>query len=256
MPEPTLTKPTALPEGAQESLDKLYEFEREPVSKDMLQPWRYFAALLDGEHVAGTEFVIGALFVTWGVRPFDILVGLILGNLLAVLTWTLVCTPIAVQTRLTLYWYLRKIAGPGTTLIYNILNAFMYCILAGFMITVSDSSLRGYFGIKAQTGAYPDDWRFVLVVLAVGALVVTLAILGFKMLAQFAEICVPWMFVMFVAGGLALLPGLALKSGFGEIHSFADFWRLAGFRVTISWLSVLHLASATVWAYQKEVKAE
>ena len=58
----------------------------------------------------------------------------------AVLTWTLLCAPIAVQTRLTLYWYLRKIGGPFMSVIYNILNAVLFCILAGCMITVSAPS--------------------------------------------------------------------------------------------------------------------
>jgi len=98
--------------GITAALDQLYEFERAPVPPDKLQSARHFAALLAGEHVAGTEFGIGALFVAWGARTADIIFGLVLGNLMAVLTWTFICTPIAIQTRLTLYWYLRRIAGP------------------------------------------------------------------------------------------------------------------------------------------------
>ena len=48
------------------SLDKTYEFDREPVPEHKLQPGRYFAWTFAGEHTAGTEFVIGALFVSWG----------------------------------------------------------------------------------------------------------------------------------------------------------------------------------------------
>jgi len=209
-------------------LDKLYEFEREPVSADKLEPGRHFAGLFAGEHVAGTEFVIGALFVVWGVTAFDIFVGLLLGNALAVLTWTFICAPIAVRTRLTLYWYLRKIAGPVTTTIYNILNAFLFCILAGSMITVSASAVRIPFGIPAQTNWYPEDARFVLVVLLVGALVVVLAILGFKKLAQFASVCSPWLFLMFIVGAIAVLPGLAAQTpGVGGLGGFNDFWAIA-----------------------------
>ena len=62
-------------------IDKLYEFEREPVSQDKLHGGRRFAALFAGEHVAATEFVIGALFVQWGASARDIVYGLILGNL-------------------------------------------------------------------------------------------------------------------------------------------------------------------------------
>jgi len=210
-----------------QALDKLHEFERAPVPRERLQPWWHFAALLAGEHVAGTEFVIGALFVSWGVGTRDVLVGLLLGNLLAVLTWTFVCVPIAVQTRLTLYWYLRQIGGPITALVYNVLNAVLFCILAGCMITVSASSVRMLFGIPPQTNWYPEDIRFVILVLVLGAVVVTLAILGFKRLAQFAEVCSPWMFFMFLAGALFMLPALALHTGHGPINSFAAFLKLA-----------------------------
>ena len=215
-----------------EQFDKLYEFDREPVSPDRLQSGRYFAAVFAGEHVAGTEFVIGALFVQWGATARDIFLGLLIGNLFAVLSWTLICAPIATQTRLTLYWYLRRIAGPVVTTFYNILNAILFCILSGAMITVSASAIRIPFNIPAQTKWYPEDLGFVLVVIAVGAIVVCLAILGFKRLAQFSSICSPWIFAMFFAGAAAMLPALASKtSTLGEVHSLADFWQLAETRI-------------------------
>src|SRR5512142_2779895 len=124
-----------------ERLDSLYEFERAPVTPDRLQPGSYFAGLFAGEHVAATEFVIGALLVSFGASATDIVFGLLLGNALAVLSWTFVCAPIAVGTRLTLYWYLRRIAGPGVTAIYNVANAVLYCILAGAMIAVSATAI-------------------------------------------------------------------------------------------------------------------
>ncbi|MCX8064846.1 MAG: nucleoside transporter [Candidatus Hydrogenedentes bacterium] len=207
---------------AVEALDLLYEFEREPVTEEKLQPGRYFAGLFAGEHVAGTEFVIGALFVSWGVNAYDIFVGLLLGNLMAVLTWTFICAPIAVRTRLTLYWFLRKVAGPTVTAIYNVLNAFLFCILAGCMITVSASAVRVPLGIPDQTHWIPTDFRFVIVVVVVGAVVVTLAILGFKRLSQFSVVCSPWMFLMFIAGAIALLPASGV-----DIRSWGDFWQIA-----------------------------
>jgi len=57
-----------------------------------------------GEHCAGTELMIGPLFVAAGVSAFDVLGGLFLGNLLAVLSWMFLCAPIAVRCRLTLYY--------------------------------------------------------------------------------------------------------------------------------------------------------
>jgi len=212
-------------------LDSLYEFERAPVTEDKLEPGSYFAGLFSGEHVAATEFVIGALLVSFGASATDIVLGLLLGNLLAVLSWTFVCAPIAVGTRLTLYWYLRRVAGPGVTLLYNVCNALLYCILAGAMITVSASSVRMLFGIPAQTGWLPHDLRFVLVVLAVGAVVVTLAILGFKRLAQFAVVCSPWMILMFVAGAVVMLPALAVVLPDGHIDGPADLWTIANLTI-------------------------
>ncbi len=209
-------------------LDQTYEFDREPIVASKLHRGSYFAGLFSGEHVAATEFVIGAWFVSWGARATDIVFGLLLGNLLAVLSWTLVTAPIAVQTRLTLYWYLRKIAGPYVTVLYNLLNAVLYCVLAGAMITVSASAVRLPFHIPPQTHWYPEDIRFILVVLLVGVVVVSLAILGFKRLAQFAVVCSPWMFIMFIGGALACLPALAASvPEIGHVKSLTDFWNLA-----------------------------
>ncbi len=213
--------------GVVSGLDKLYEFDREPVSEDKLQPGKYFAGLLAGEHVAGTEFVIGASFVSWGASPFDVFVGLAIGNLLAVLTWTFLCAPIATQTRLTLYWYLRKVAGPAATAVYNVLNAVLFCILAGCMITVSASAVRIPFGIPPQTNWYPESAGFVVVVLVVGAVVTILAILGFKRVAQFGTVCSPWMFLMFMGGAVAMLPALAIQAGFDNVATWSQFWAVA-----------------------------
>lgn len=62
-------------EGALESSG---EFDRSPVSANKLLPARHFAASYAGEHVAGAEFVIGAMFVAWGVSTSAVIGGLIL----------------------------------------------------------------------------------------------------------------------------------------------------------------------------------
>jgi cytosine permease len=213
--------PTVTASGIFQRLDNLNEFERQPVTAERLHGGSYFAAVSAGEHIAATEFVIGALFVGLGARAFDVIVGLLLGNFLAVLSWALVCVPIAFQTRLTLYWYLRKIAGPVVTFLYNILNGLLYAVLAGAMITVSASAVRIPLGIGPQVKPYPDDARFVLLVLGIGAVVVTLAILGFRRLADFSTVCWPWMVAVFVAGGLVVLPML------GPTHSLTSLWLVA-----------------------------
>jgi cytosine permease len=218
--------------GLIQRLDKLNEFERRPITSDHLQSGRHFGAVFAGEHVAATEFVIGALFVSKGARTCDVIVGLIFGNLLAVLSWALICAPIAVKTRLTLYWYLRKIGGPVMMVVYNILNAVMYCILAGAMITVSASAVRIPFGIPDQVKWYPTDVRFVFVVITVGAVVLILAVWGFKKLAQFAAVCSPWMFLMFIAGALVMMPAiLASLPEVESIRSLSDLWRVADAKI-------------------------
>lgn len=219
-------------------LDKLYEFERAPVTPDRLQSGRYFAACFSGEHIAATEFVIGAMFVKYGVSARDLLIGLAIGDFLAVMSWAFLCAPIAVRTRLTLYWYLRRIAGPGLTVFYSILNGILYCILAGAMIAVSASAVS--LGINTALSALgsgfhikhpgledvlPNSVGWVVVVLVVGAVVVSLAIMGFKRLSQFSAVCAPWMFLIFMAGAIATLPRL------GDIHGLSDLWRVADTRI-------------------------
>jgi len=206
-----------------------------PISPDKLQPGKKFAANYAGEHVAGTEFVIGALFVSWGVSTFDILIGLLLGNFLAVLTWALVTAPIATDTRLTLYAYLEKIAGRGTIKLYSIVNCILFSILAGAMITVSASAIRIPFGIPAQVEWYPTSSAFILVALAVGAIVVYVAVKGFRGVARFAEICAPWMILMFVVGAVATLPVLiSATQEVEKIVSFSDFLIVANEHIYVS----------------------
>ncbi len=56
-----------------------------PVPRYKLHGWPHFAGLYAAEHVAATEFVIGATFVALGAGIWDILIGLLIGNTLAIL---------------------------------------------------------------------------------------------------------------------------------------------------------------------------
>jgi purine-cytosine permease-like protein len=210
------------------AMDRLYEFDREPVTPDKLQSGGKFAGLLAGEHVAATEFVIGAFFVLHGVGARDLLLGLLLGNLLAVLSWTFICAPIAVRTRLTLYWYLRKIVGPGVTFVYNIANAFLYCILAGAMISVAATAVGLLFRIPVPKlgSVLPSSPGWVLIVLVLGVAFTTMAILGFAKLSRFAEVASPWIFIVFVAGAVAMLPRLGVRPDLGNLWEVAttEIW--------------------------------
>jgi cytosine permease len=219
MPSPEKTSVT-------ERLDALYEFDREKVTDAKLQGPGSFIGMYAGEHVAGTEFIIGPLFVAHGVAAIDLFTGLLVGNILAVLSWAFLCAPIAVRTRLTLYWLLRKIAGPYLTFVYSIVNALMFCFLAGAMISVAATAigLPFHMPMPQLTDLYPASVSWVVIIFILGALFTLLAILGFEKLAHFATICSPWMFLVFVAAALAVLPTLGCTS-------FGDFWRVANEKI-------------------------
>lgn len=204
-------------------MDRLYEFDREPVRVDKIQSGAKFAGLFAGEHVAATEFVIGAFFVLHGVRALDLVIGLLVGNLLAVLSWTLICAPIATQTRLTLYWYLRKIIGPGLSLVYNVANAVLYCVLAGAMIAVSATAVGFILGIAIPEldDILPPNLEWLLLTLTIGVIFTILAVLGFERLSRFAQFCSPWLFVLFLAGAVAVLPSLGVQPHLGNLWDVA-----------------------------------
>ncbi|MCP9237349.1 cytosine permease [Lewinella sp. JB7] len=197
--------------------------EQLPVPPWKLHDWTHFAGLYAAEHVAATEFVIGATFVALGARTMDILVGLLIGNILAVLSWTLITSPIAVDTRLSLYTYLNKIAGDSMTQLYNWANIVIFSVISAAMITVSATAVRFAFDIPAQLNWYPTNLWFVLIVFCVGAVVVSIAIYGFNAVSEFSGVCAPWLFVMFTSGAMVLLPALSL-SVLGDTlpGSFAD----------------------------------
>ncbi len=203
--------------------DSYYEFDREPVTEDKFLSKGKFISFFAGEHVAATEFVIGPFFVLHGITAKELIFGLLIGNLLAVLSWAFICAPIAVRVRLTLYWYLQKIIGPGLTVIYNIANAILYCILAGAMISVSATAVGLAFNIPtpALTDFLPNSVSWIVITIFVGSVVVFIAILGFEKLSQFSKVFIPWVFVVFIAGAVALLPR------FGQIESFSDLWYIA-----------------------------
>ena len=58
----------------------------------------------------------------------------------------------------------------------------------------------------------PTSVGWVLVVLLVGSIVTGLAILGFEKLSHFSKICAPWMFLVFIAAGVSMLPRLGCQS--------------------------------------------
>jgi purine-cytosine permease-like protein len=207
-------------------LDQLYEFDREPVTNNKLQGIGNFLGMFASEHVAGTEFVIGMLFVAHGVTAFDLFVGGLIGNTLAVLSWALLTAPIAVKVRLSLYWQLKKICGTYLVFIYNIINALMFCFLAGSMVAVSATAvgIPFDFPMPGLSDFYPNSLPWALTVFVVGGVITTFAILGFESLARFAKVAAPWMILIFIAAGITGL----VQLGVGKEGSF---WEIANSKI-------------------------
>lgn len=203
--------------------------EQLPVAKYKLHDWTHFAGLYAAEHVAATEFVIGATFVALGAKTIDIIFGLLIGNILAVLSWRFITSPIAVDTRLSLYTYLNKIAGDSMTKLYNWANVIIFSVISAAMITVSSTAVRFAFNIPAQLNWYPTNAWFILIVIAVGIVVVSIALYGFNAVSDFSSLCAPWLFVMFTSGAMVLLPALSLDilgktlpAGLSDLMSLGD----------------------------------
>jgi len=189
------------------------EFEREPVPENRLKPFYNFVGMFAGEHVAGTELLIGPLFVVHGVGAFDLLVGLLVGNLLAVLSWTFITAPIAIRHRLTLYFHLEKIGGKRIVDIYNVANGFLWCFIAAAMISVSSTAVGVPLHVKMpQLNDFWPNTSMIIISLAVGMVTAIIAANGFSMLARFSGIAAPWMAIMFACMGLAAIIKLGIGS--------------------------------------------
>lgn len=198
------------------------EYEREPVPEKALLGFRSFLGQYAGEHTAGTELMIGPLFIAAGVSAFDVVFGLLLGNLLAVLSWLLFTAPIATRARLTLYYQLEKICGRKLVVLYNLANGVMFCFLAGAMVTVSATALGVWFdfAMPGLGDVYPNGAGWVLAVLFVGAVISVVAAYGYRFVARVANLAAPWMVLMFVALGLVGLRQLG-------VDSVSGFWSRA-----------------------------
>ncbi len=204
------------------------EFEREPVPQNRLLGFKSFVGMYAGEHCAGTELMIGPLFVAAGVSAFDLVVGLIAGNVLAVLSWMFLCAPIATRARLTLYYQLEKICGRQLVTLYNLANGVMFCFLAGAMVTVSATALGVWFKFPMPelSDKYPNSIGWVIAVLACGAMISIVAAYGYQIVSKVANIAAPWMVLVFIAFGLVGLKQFIDATG-SEVNNLADVWTLA-----------------------------
>lgn len=199
------------------------EFERTPVPKSKLKSWKSFLGMYAGEHAAGTEFVIGPLFLTTGVSAFDLIIGLLLGNLMAVLSWRFLTSEIAVKRRLTLYYQLEKICGTKLVVAYNLANGVLFCFLAGAMITVSATAVGIPFDMEMPklTDTMPNGATWVIIVLIIGGVISLIASKGYDMVSKAANWMSPVIVLAFLVCGIVALQQLG-------VGSFKDFWNIWG----------------------------
>jgi nucleobase:cation symporter-1, NCS1 family len=241
------------------------EFEREAVPAGARKSSGSFWGMYAGEHTAGTEFLIGPLFLlAWGVGGWSLIAGLLAGNLMAVLTWRFVTAPIAVRVRLTLYAQLERICGRKFVLLYNLMNGLLFCFLAGAMITVSASAFGPLLpGVVMPTFAstMPTGLGWGVIVVLIGAAITYVAAKGYDLVSRVGNLAAPWMFLVFLACGLVVLakmgaPGLI--EALTPVRSDLDvggFWAVFFF----SWLcnAAMHLGMAdlSILRFAREERA-
>jgi purine-cytosine permease-like protein len=163
--------------------------------------------------------MIGPLFIASGVSAVDVVAGLFVGNLLAVLSWVFLTAPIAVRARMTLYFQLEKICGRKLVTAYNLANGVMFCFLAGAMVTVNATAAGVWLniGMPGLNDLYPNSVGWVATVLVMGALMTVVAAYGYKTVARIANIAAPWMVLVFIAYGIIGARQLG-------IDSVSSFW--------------------------------
>ncbi len=203
------------------------EYERTPVPEKARLGFASFLGMYAGEHTAGTELMLGPLFVAAGVSAFDLLVGLLLGNLLAVLSWRFMTVPIATRARLTLYCQLEKICGRKLVTLYNLANGVMFCFLAGAMVTVAATAFGVWFDfpMPGLSDYWPNSVGWVAAALGVGAAIAVVAARGYQVVARVANYAAAWMTLVFIAFGIVGLKDFLDATG-TSIHSASDLWAL------------------------------
>lgn len=241
------------------------EFEREPVPERALLGMKSYLGMYAGEHCAGTEFMLGPLFVKWGANAFDLIVGLFLGNLLAVLTWRFLTAEIAVSERLTLYYKLEKICGRQLVTLYNFFNGVLFCFLAGAMVTVSATAVGVPFGELIQMPTfedkYPNSAAFVAICIMLGIVMTFVAVRGYAFVARMSHIAAPWMFLVFLACGFVVLGRMdsvdlfaLIQTPEGMQDSKISFWGVVAFAWFCNAAMHLGMSDLSVMRFARKAK--
>jgi purine-cytosine permease-like protein len=189
---------------------------------------------------------------------------------LAVLSWAFFTAPIAVKTRLTIYWQLKKVIGPYLTIAYSAFYALVLCLMAGAMVNVAVTSVSIPFHIPNPNYVAGDvlpTFPWMLLALVVGTVIAGLAVLGFEKIAQFSKICAPWMILVFFASAIAVLADLGTQSmgDFWQVMSTKIFtgepignnskytlWHVIGFAWLCNGTQHLGMADVTIFRYAKK----
>lgn len=205
-----------------QSIVQTEEFEREPVPQSAWKSWKSFLGMYAGEHVAGTEFMIGPLFLTSGVSAFDLIIGLLLGNFMAVICWRYLTAEIAVKKRLTLYYQLEQICGKKLVTGYNVANGLLFCFLAGAMATVSATAIGIPFNMEMPKleDTMPNSVTWVVIVILLGTAVSLIAAKGYNSVSKAANWMSPFLVIGFIACGIVALRQL----GVSDLKEFWNVW--------------------------------
>lgn len=237
------------------------EYERERVPDKALKGPRAFWGMYAGEHTAGTEFMIGPLFIAWGVGAKDLLLGLLVGNLAAVLFWRFFTAKAATGLRQTLYFKLEQICGRQLVTVYNVANGILFCFLAGAMVTVSATAVGVPLpGVKmpAFSDTMPTGIAWTLTCIAIGTLMTVVAIKGYTFVARMSAIAAPWMFLIFVACGIVTLKRLGsadlmtLLEPVHDVEAPIGFWGVAFFAAFCNAAMHIGMADMSVLRYAKK----
>jgi len=251
------------------------EFERERVPDNALLGSGRFWGMFASEHAAGTEFMIGPLFLAAGASLQDLMLGLLFGNILAVLTWRYLVVPIAIAKRFTLYYQLERIAGGSLVKFYNVVNGVLFCFLAGAMVTVSASAVGIPFDIhyevpKAIFGFGAPS--FTCLVIVVGVFITLVAAAGYEMVARVANVAAPWMIAIFATCGIVSLVQLEATSlpvlwegkfwndaiVFVQSHegeTLFSFWQIVAFAWLCNGAMHFGMADLTIFRFARNPRA-
>ena len=187
----TTDETTATTRTHKNKIDNAYE--REPVPEPAYKGWIDFIGLFGSRHTAGTEFAIGPLFVARGATATDVVFGLLIGNILATLSWRYITAPIATSKRFTAYYAMERVVGKNLMYAYDALACLSLSLIGGAMFTVSATAVGEFFDVDMPelNDWLPTSWAFVGIVMFCGVFTTIVAIFGITFVTNFGTVATP-----------------------------------------------------------------